>query len=130
LTSAKNGINNELASFDYDFERKRISKTGANGYESYVYAGNQIVNEFNAFGTQTAKYTIGAGEVVKSEFGNTENNYHFTDALGSVTSLAKLSDGSLTSRNEYNAFGEISTNGVSLNSIGYTGQRLSTREIN
>jgi RHS repeat-associated protein len=126
LTKAKDGNNNELAKFDYDFERKRISKQGANGYESYVYAGNQIVNEYNAFGTATAKYTIGAGEVVKSEFAGGENNYHFTDALGSTTSLANNA-GSLTNRNEYNAFGEQFTNANNVptaNSIGYTGQRL------
>jgi RHS repeat-associated protein len=126
LTKAKDGNNNELAKFDYDFERKRISKQGANGYESYVYAGNQIVNEYNAFGDSKAKYTIGAGEVVKSEFAGGESNFHFTDALGSTTSLANAT-GSLTNRNEYNAFGEQFTNAnnaPTANSIGYTGQRL------
>jgi RHS repeat-associated protein len=123
LTSVKDGNNNELAKFDYDFERKRISKQGANGYESYAYAGSQIVNEYNAYGDAKAKYTIGAGEVIKSEFGNSENNFHFTDALGSVTSLANAT-GALTSRNEYNAFGELSTTPTTANSIGYTGQRL------
>ncbi len=123
LTKAKDGQNNTLASFDYDFERKRLTKTGAQGYQGYVYAGNQVVNEYNAIGAETARYTIGAGEVVKSEFANGEKNYHLTDALGSVTSLANATNGSLTSRSEYNAFGE-QTGGSSINAIGYTGQRL------
>ena len=116
-------MNNELARFDYDFERNRLSKQGATGYQSYVYAGDQIISEHNAVGTATANYTIGAGEIVKSEFANGENNLHFTDALGSVTSLANP-NGSLTARNEYDAFGLQSSSNQSANSIGYTGQRL------
>jgi RHS repeat-associated protein len=122
LTIAKDGANNELARFDYDFERKRISKTSANITTNYTYAGSQIVNEYQS-NSLTASYGIGAGEIVKSEFANGENNFHYTDALGSVTSLANAT-GSLTSRNEYNAFGELSTSGNTTNSIGYTGQRL------
>jgi hypothetical protein len=67
----------------------------------------------------TANYAVGAGEMIKSEFVNGENNFHYTNALGSVTSLAN-SAGSLTSRNEYNAFGELSTSGNTVTSIGYT----------
>lgn len=47
--------------------------------------------------------------------------------MGSVTALTNAT-GSLTSRNEYDAFGEVLTtnlnNSPSANSIGYTGQRL------
>lgn len=122
LTKAKDGSDVEIAKFDYDFERKRTAKTSNNLTTNYVYAGSQVISEF-AGATNTANYAIGAGEIVKSEFANGENNFHFTDALGSVTSLIDT-NGSLTSRNEYNAFGEVATNGSSNNSIGYTGQRL------
>jgi RHS repeat-associated protein len=122
LTSAKDGANNELARFDYDFERKRISKTSANVTTNYTYAGSQVVNEYQG-ASLTATYGIGAGEIVKSEFANGENNFHYTDALGSVTAIANTASGTLT-RNEYNAFGELSTSGNTANSIGYTGQRL------
>jgi RHS repeat-associated protein len=123
LTSAKDGANNELARFDYDFERKRISKTSANVTTNYTYAGSQVVNEYQG-ASLTATYGIGAGEVVKSEFSNGENNFHYTDALGSVTAVANTANGTLT-RNEYNAFGELFPSGNgSNNSIGYTGQRL------
>ena len=71
----------------------------------------------------TANYTIGGGEIVRSEFANGENNFHFTDALGSVTALAGT-NGSLTARNEYDAFGLQSSSSQTANSIGYTGQRL------
>jgi RHS repeat-associated protein len=118
-TGVGNGIN---VTFDYDFERKRTSKTSASSTTNYTYAGNQVVNETNN-NVISASYTIGGGEVVKSEFvANGESNYHFTDALGSVTSLTN-NDGSLTSRSDYDAFG-LQTGGSSANSIGYTGQRL------
>jgi RHS repeat-associated protein len=118
-TGVGNGIN---VTFDYDFERKRTSKTSASSTTNYTYAGNQVVNETqnNAI---SASYTIGGGEIIKSEFvANGESNYHFTDALGSVTSLTN-NQGSLTSRSDYDAFGLQTGNGSS-NSIGYTGQRL------
>ena len=36
LTKAKDGLNNELARFDYDFERKRISKSSGNLTTNYT----------------------------------------------------------------------------------------------
>ena len=122
LTSAKDGSNNELARFDYDFERKRLSKTNSSGTTNYVYAGNQIINETSG-NNFTANYTIGNGEIVKSEFSNGENHFHFTDALGSVTALANT-DNSSIKKNEYDAFGLQSSSEQTANSIGYTGQRL------
>jgi RHS repeat-associated protein len=123
LTKASDGNNNTLASFDYDFERKRTSKVSANVTTNYTYAGNQVVNETNN-NVISASYTIGGGEIVKSEFvANGESNYHFTDALGSVTSLTN-NLGSLTSRSDYDAFGLQTGGSGSSNSIGYTGQRL------
>ena len=80
------------------------------------------MNEYQS-SNLTASYTVGAGEIIKSEFSNGENNYHFTDASGSVTSLANAS-GVLTARNDYDAFGLQSSSSQTANSIGYTGQRL------
>jgi RHS repeat-associated protein len=122
LTVAKDGQNITLASFDYDFERKRTSKISAGNTTNYTYAGSQVVNETNN-NSASASYTIGAGEIVKSEFGASESNFHYTDALGSVTSVVNTVNGSLT-RSEYNAFGEQTGGTGSSNSIGYTGQRL------
>jgi RHS repeat-associated protein len=119
-TGVGNGIN---VTFDYDFERKRTSKTSANITTNYTYAGSQVINETNN-NVISASYTIGGGEIVKSEFvANGESNYHFTDALGSVTSLTNNA-GSLTSRSDYDAFGLQTGGSGSSNSIGYTGQRL------
>jgi RHS repeat-associated protein len=98
------------------------SKTSANVTTNYTYAGNQVVNETQN-NVISASYTIGGGEITKSEFvANGESNFHFTDALGSVTSLTNNA-GSLTSRSDYDAFG-LQTGNASSNSIGYTGQRL------
>ena len=72
------GIN---VTFDYDFEKKRLSKTSANFQTDYVYAGNQIVSEYQG-NVNSATYTIGGGEIVRSEFASGENNFHFTDAPG------------------------------------------------
>ena len=122
------GIGNGIAvDFDYDFERKRLSKTVANVRRDYVYAGYQIINEYvtaNSNINLNASYSIGAGEIVRSEFAGEGTRNYFSDALGSITSLAD-SAGSLVNRNDYDAFGEIiSTSGNSQNAIGYTGQRL------
>ena len=118
-TSAGTGA---TASFDYDFERKRTAKTSNNTTTNYTYAGSQVLNE-SQNNNLTASYTIGASEIIKSEFSSGENNYHFTDALGSVTSLANAA-GTLTARNDYDAFGLQSSSSSTANSIGYTGQRL------
>jgi RHS repeat-associated protein len=73
-------------------------------------------------------FTIGAGEIVRSETA-LEKSYFYSDALGSITSLADA-NGSLTTRSDYNAFGEQTPTANPNNpstlstSIGYTGQRL------
>jgi hypothetical protein len=46
LRKVKDSVNTEIASFDYDSERRRVSKitNGASAYpEHYVYAGDKVV---------------------------------------------------------------------------------------
>jgi RHS repeat-associated protein len=132
LRKVKDSVNTEIASFDYDSERRRVSKivNGASAYpEHYVYAGDKVVAEYTGitdYEVTKAKYSLGANEVVKANFAGTEGEkYYFTDALGSTTALANPS-ASATQKYDYDSWGKVSVtqNQSSNNQIGYTGQRL------
>lgn len=118
----------EIASYDYDFERHRLSKKVGASELRYVYAGDQVINEFNETVLKN-RYDLGANEVVRAELGDGEGTRHyFSDGLGSITALGQQ-DGpatsSLSATYEYDAWGNyFSTGGASFNSIGYTGQRV------
>src|SRR5204863_6803050 len=42
------GNSTELAAFDYDFSRRRLSKTSAGSTTSCVYNGDNVINEYGA----------------------------------------------------------------------------------
>ena len=133
LRKVKDSVNTEIASFDYDSERRRVSKitNGASVYpEHYVYAGDKVVAEYTGitdYEITKAKYSLGANEIVKANF--TQNNegekYYFSDALGSTTALASA-NATATQKYDYDSWGKSSVvqNLPSNNAIGYTGQRL------
>jgi RHS repeat-associated protein len=118
----------EIASYDYDFERHRLSKKVGASELRYVYAGDHVINEY----TETVlknRYDLGANEMVRAELGDGEGTRrYFSDGLGSITALGQQdgpSTSSLTATYEYDAWGNyLSTSGGSFNSIGYTGQRV------
>ena len=124
------GANTQLAQFDYDFQRHRTSKQTANTNLHYVYAGDDVVDEFDSSSGLLPlqnRYELGAGEVVKGELRNEPTNYYFSDALGSTTNLSQTNgtQSFSTSTSEYDSFGKINNQtGASANAIGYTGQRL------
>ncbi|MDX6694606.1 MAG: hypothetical protein QOF02_2209 [Blastocatellia bacterium] len=121
-----NGAGQETASYDYDFERHRLSKKVGANLTEYVYGAGQVVNEYGANNQFLNRYVMGAGEIIRSEFGGEGERYNFTDALGSVTALAQRgSTSSLTASYEYDAWGAaMGSSGSSVNAIGYTGQRV------
>jgi YD repeat-containing protein len=82
------GSSQEVASYDYDFERHRIAKTVGGQSLTYAYGNNQVVNEYGANNQLSNRYDIGAGEVVRAELGGEGERYYFSDGQGSVTSLA------------------------------------------
>lgn len=125
LRKVLNGANQELATYDYGFDRQRIAKTVGGVSLTYVYGGNQVVNEYGQNNQLLNRYDLGAGAVVRAELGGEGERYYFGDGQGSTTSLARTQgSASVTARYEYDAWGQyIGSAGASFNSIGYTGQR-------
>ena len=117
----------EVARYDYDFERRRTAKTAGIREQQFVYGAGGVVNEFAPDGLLLGRYDYGAGPV-RGEFAGDGERWLFSDALGSVTSLAAVgNDGAAAAagRNEYGAWGELlGSAGASANAFGYTGQRL------
>ena len=61
---------------------------------------------------------------LRGELGGEGERLYYSDAAGSITSLG-LSNGGAATRYEYDAWGEvIASEGASLNTVLYTGQRL------
>jgi RHS repeat-associated protein len=122
------GSGQELAAYDYDFERHRLAKTVGASALKYVYGGNQVINEHNSSNQLENRYDLGADEVVRAELGGEGSRHYFGDGLNSVTALAQqntATTSSLTATYEYDAWGNyFNTSGASNNSIGYTGQRV------
>ncbi len=128
LRRVLNGSNQEVAAYDYNFDRQRTGKTVGGVPLTYVYAGDQVVNEYGLNNQMVNRYDLSAGEIVRAQFSGEGERYYFSDGLGSITSLAQLTQSppaSLTARYEYDAWGQsLGTSGASYNSISYTGQRF------
>ncbi|HEU4932662.1 MAG TPA: Ig-like domain-containing protein [Pyrinomonadaceae bacterium] len=123
LRRVLNGSNQEVAAYDYNFDRQRIAKTIGGVPLTYVYAGDQVVSEYGLNDQLVNRYDVSAGEVVRAQLGGEGERYYFSDGQGSVTSLAQAS--AVTARYEYDAWGQyFASSGASYNSIGYTGQRF------
>jgi RHS repeat-associated protein len=127
LRKVLNGANQELAAYDYNFDRQRIAKTVGGVSQTYVYGGDQVVNEYGQNNQLLNRYDLGDGnDVLRAELSGEGERYYFGDAQGSITALARTqqSSGSVTARYEYDAWGQyVGSGGASFNSIGYTGQR-------
>jgi RHS repeat-associated protein len=116
----------EVASFDYDYTRRRLSKTVASTTTSYVYDGTKIINEFGADNRLVNRYDYGT-DLLRGELDGEGERFYFSDALGSTTSLSAINGGNaiVASRFEYDSWGVVTAaSSVSANQIGYTGQRL------
>jgi RHS repeat-associated protein len=130
LRKVMQGQSTQVASYDYDSDKKRVEKT-VSGFEPerYVYAGDKVVAEYRGatgYEQNLAKYHLGANEVVKGDFAAEGSKYFFTNALGSTSALAGKVGGNWTATNsyDYDSWGKATATGDTSNSIGYTGQRL------
>ncbi|HVF51414.1 MAG TPA: Ig-like domain-containing protein [Pyrinomonadaceae bacterium] len=114
----------EVARYDYDFERRRLSKTVAGAESRFVYSGDNLIGEYGAGGLQNNRYDYGH-DLVRSDLRGEGERWHFSDALGSVTALSGVENGvaAVAARYEYGAWGNLMGGGGSLNQFGYTGQR-------
>lgn len=128
LRRVLDGSDQELASYDYDFERHRLSKTAGSSVLKYVYGGDQIIDEYNADNQLQNRYDLGSDEVLRAELGGEGSRHYFSDGVNSVTALSQqntTTSSNVTATYEYDAWGNyFNTVGVSNNSIGYTGQRV------
>jgi RHS repeat-associated protein len=113
----------ELASFDYDYARRRLTKSAGGSSLNYVYDHDRVVNEFSANGTLVNRYDYGE-ELLRGELGGEGERFYFSDALGSVTSLGVngQSGASAATKYEYDAWGGFLSTQASTNRIGFTGQ--------
>jgi RHS repeat-associated protein len=132
-----NGGLQESARYEYDHQRRRINKMVGGAEQRYVYAGSQVVDEYDAGDHLLSRYEQGPGGVLKADLGGAAGeNWYFNDALGSVTALSAITTNTnaqgqsvqtaaATASYEYGAWGDVTaSSGTSTNSIGYTGQRL------
>jgi RHS repeat-associated protein len=117
----------EVARYDYDFERRRLSKTLAGSpAQRYVYDGHNLLDEYTESGALNARYDYG-DELVRADLPGEGERWYFSDGLGSVTALSGRVEGAqgVTARYEYGAWGQvIGSAGGSANPYLYTGQRL------
>jgi RHS repeat-associated protein len=127
LRGVTDGAGAELARYDYDFLRRRLTKGVGSATTQYAYWGDRLTDEFDGASRQlTSRYDFGDG-VIRGELGGEGERWYFSDALGSVTALSKLdgqSQSSVAARYEYTSWGAQTSSGASSNQLGYTGQRL------
>ena len=117
-----------VASYGYDYEGRRISKTvygSPNVTTKYCYDGEQIIAEYNG-STLVKKFIYGPGidepicmiDVVDS---NAVYYYHF-DGTGSVIALSDVNS-VIVERYSYDVFGEPNTTSSIGNPYLFTGRR-------
>jgi RHS repeat-associated protein len=126
LQRVLNGANQEVARYDYDFQRRRLSRTVAGGARlRYVYADDKIVSEFDSAGLLINRYDYGT-DLLRGDLQGEGQRWYFDDGLGSVTALSLVDQqgARAAARYEYDAWGVPVAGGGSANQIGYTGQRL------
>ncbi len=109
------------ASFQYDGEGRRISKTVNGITTSYVYDRLQAVEERQAAGPVTTNLAGGLDEVFVRKTGAAKE-FLLTDALGSTWALAD-NTGNVTTQYKYDVFGTTQSSGAtSKNPLQYTGR--------
>jgi len=123
LQSFNIGITN--ADYAYDALNRRVSKTVEGTTTYFVYDGDEVIAEYDNFGTLEAEYVTGNSidEVLTMERGGVTYYYHY-DGLGSVTELTDDS-GSLLENYTYDSYGVIlsGSEGSSGNPYYFTGRR-------
>jgi len=90
LRRVRNGGGQEIAAYDYDFERHRLAKTVGASSLKYVYGGNQVIGEYNSDNQLQNRYDLGADEVVRAELGGEGSRHYFGDGSKSVTAVGPL----------------------------------------
>ncbi|WLR51865.1 DNRLRE domain-containing protein [Bacillus tianshenii] len=108
LIEVKDATNTTLASFEYDKQGRRISKTTSTGTTHYHYDGdsNRVLYETDDSNNIVAEYTYNAqNQPVTMTKGGTTYFYHI-NGHGDVTALTDES-GNIVAEYQYDAWGNI-----------------------
>ena len=108
------------ASFSYDALGRRTRKTINGGTTSYLYDGNDIVQEIGG-GSVGASYLRGLKIDEAFVRQSSGNEFYHSDALGSVLALTGQT-GAVQTKYNYEAFGKTTITGTSINPFQYTGR--------
>jgi RHS repeat-associated protein len=116
-----------VASYTYDGDKKRVAReTAAGDNLRYLWAGTDVLKEYNSDDSVKAEYLLGLGrEAIK-----VDGQWHFyiTDHLGSTRYLANTA-GNLSASYDYDSFGNETTSGQTIyNPFRYTGQQWDAHE--
>nr|WP_309545330.1 RHS repeat-associated core domain-containing protein [Xanthomonas campestris] len=122
LVQIKQGTTS-IASFGYDALGRRYSKTEGGATTSYLYDGQNAVQE--KVGTTVNPILTGLG--IDQRFARNDANgrmYYLTDNLGSTRALTNA-EGAVVRRYDYTPYGQAqATGGSSDNPYQYTGREL------
>ena len=111
-------------SYQYDaLDRRERKSVGPTASTTFVYAGDEVVAEYDEAGSLVRKYLLGPGidEPVYMESGGQQYFYH-ADALGSVIGLSGITAG-LAEIYQYSPYGLPKEVGALGNPYLYTGRR-------
>ncbi|UCE98682.1 MAG: RHS repeat-associated core domain-containing protein [Planctomycetota bacterium] len=102
-----------IATYIYDYEGRRVSKTVDGNTIKYCYDADQIIGEYNESGALLRKFVYGPGIdepicMIDVADGNSIYYYHF-DGLGSVVALSDV-NGVVAESYSYDVFGSPTTN--------------------
>jgi RHS repeat-associated protein len=99
-----------VATYSYDYQGRRISKTVGTATTEYVYDGDQVIAEYNSGDTLLRKFIYGPGidEPICMIVPGTPDQwyFYFYDGLGSVVALSN-SSGTIVEKYKYDAFGNV-----------------------
>ena len=109
-----------LGQFFYDYAGLRIAKSGADGFIKYVYDGKSVLVQTNSQGTTLAKYDYGPDRLLSINHTTEGRQFYLFDALRSTVNLVKT-DGSISARYQYDAWGHLLNSVSSWNKFTYTG---------
>jgi RHS repeat-associated protein len=108
----------------YDPFGRRIEKISpTSGTTIYAYDGDNVVEQLNASGSPTARFTQGPGidEPLEVQIGR-GNYYYSADGLGSVVALTKSNGPAVNTYFGYNTFGWVNATDTVANPFRFTGR--------